>query len=170
VAVTDDVDALVAQLKLTQAERKTAETRVAELEGTYGVALGGSILRKVLVSPIVVTPHVGRIEAPASCDWSQVTAGPEFWTFRGVSRFDSVISGGLAKGEVTVEPAWDSPDLLACIGIDENYNGPHPIAGGSGVVPDVEASKGPPTPPPLGDAPAEPWRSSIRSRGRAIVA
>jgi len=94
-------------LKLTQAERKMAEVRVAELEGieldirasrdqverlkatwgewstllaahdapllegTYGAALARSILRKVLVSPIVVTPHVGRIEAPASCDWSR---------------------------------------------------------------------------------------------------
>jgi hypothetical protein len=33
VAVTDDVDALVAQLKLTQADRKAAEARVGELEG-----------------------------------------------------------------------------------------------------------------------------------------
>jgi len=33
VAVSDDVDALVTQLKLTQAERKAAEARVAELEG-----------------------------------------------------------------------------------------------------------------------------------------
>jgi hypothetical protein len=33
IAVTDDVDALVAELKAAQAERRHAEARVAELEG-----------------------------------------------------------------------------------------------------------------------------------------
>src|SRR5439155_22379579 len=61
------------------------------------------------------------------------------WRFRGVSRFDSIISGGLAKGEVTVNAneMWHSPDALACIGIDETYRGPHPISGGSDAPIDV---------------------------------
>jgi hypothetical protein len=177
------VDALVAQLKLTQAERKAAGTRVAELEGidldirasrdhveklketwqewsklldahdaplpdgTYGAAMARSILRKILVSPIVVTPVV----APsAPVDFEAMCAGREVppitwvssWRFRGYSRFDSVIRGGLAKGEVSVEASafWSSPDVLACMGIDETYNSPHPISGGSdapiGGVPD----------------------------------
>jgi len=94
------------------------------------------------VSPIVVTPVLRLLsepdprvlcEAVTTRDWSRVPAMVTVaaWTFRGVSRFDSIISGGLAKGEVTVEPAWNRPDLLACIGINESYNGPHPIAGGS---------------------------------------
>lgn len=60
------------------------------------------------------------------------------WRFRGISRFDAVISGGLAKAEVTVSAFdWNSPAFLACIGIDETYNAPHPIAGGSDAgVPD----------------------------------
>jgi hypothetical protein len=192
VAVTDDVDALVAQLKLTQADRKAAEARVAELEGieldiresrdqverlkatwgewstllgahdaplpdgTFGPALARSILRKILVSPIVVTP---TIEPVAPVAWSKLSADAEgvstghatatwvtSWHFRGISRFDNVIQGGLSKGEVTVEaPAWDSPSFRDCIGIDAFYNGPHPISGGSdGVVSHDRGLSGPP--------------------------
>src|SRR5213593_1522767 len=92
-------------------------------DGTYGAALARSILRKILVSPIVVTPMV---EPTAPIDWAKLCAGESVpmptmvtsWRFRGVSRFDSIISGGLAKGEVTVNAneMWHSPDALACIG------------------------------------------------------
>jgi hypothetical protein len=81
----------VERLKATWGEWSTLLAAHMRLpDGTYGAALARSILRKVLVSPIVVMPHVGRIEAPASCDWSQVTAGPAFWTFQGVSRASTV--------------------------------------------------------------------------------
>jgi len=110
-------------------------------DGTYGAALARSILRKVLVSPVVVTPMVGSIEFPASCDWSKVKVivGPAFWRFRGVSRFDSIISGGLSRGEVTVDAnaLWHTSDALACMGLDADYRGPHPISGGSDAPLDV---------------------------------
>ena len=72
------------------------------------------------------------------------------WRFRGVSRFDSISSGGLSKGEVTVNANdyWQTPGALACIGIDETYRGPHPISGGSdapwGVVSNGQGPSRPP--------------------------
>ena len=195
-AVSDDVDALVAQLKLTQAERRAAEARVAELEGVeldirashdqieklkatwtewsellgahdvktlpdgnYGAALARSILRKILVSPIVVRPVVAPsapIDLQALCageaphDIKFVTS----WTFRGLSRFDALISGGLAKGDVTVDVPWDSPDLLRCIGIDKDYNGLHPRNGPPNCL--SEGANAPPSDSPASDRSSRP--------------
>jgi hypothetical protein len=60
------------------------------------------------------------------------------WSFKGFSRFDLVLRGGLTKGgdiEVKAPSSfWSDPGTLACMGLDETYNGPHPIAGGSGDV------------------------------------
>jgi hypothetical protein len=99
-------------------------------DGTYGAALARSILRKILVSPIVVTPER---EPSAPIDFQKWCASGErpdvtwttHWSFRGISRFDSVIQGGLAKGDVTVEAStfWSAPNVLACMGLDESYNG-----------------------------------------------
>jgi hypothetical protein len=56
----------------------------------------------------------------------------------------------LARGEVTVDAPRDNVYLLACIGIDETYKGPHPISGGSdeawGVVPGGQGLDGPLSP------------------------
>ena len=62
------------------------------------------------------------------------------WRFRGTSRFDHVISGGLAKGEVAVDANY----WILC----DEY-GLKPIAGGSGdVTSGGQALDGPPKPPP----------------------
>ncbi len=219
VAVTDDVEALVAQLKALQAERKAAEARVGELEGieldlradqaqvaalqatrgewskllgaheanlpdgAYGATLARSILRKILVGPIKVWPVYS---APAAdlvdlCAARPATATPfdvaavesawknaraESWRFRGTSRFDSVISGGMGRGSVDVDEnvLWNSPAALRCMGIDGTYNGPHPISGGSDApwgVREGQGLDGPPKPPALESAPAKPGHSSI---------
>jgi len=218
VAVSDDIEALVAQLKALQAERKAAEARVGELEGieldlradqaqvaalqstwgewskllgaaeanlpdgAYGATLARSILRKILVGPIKVWPVYS---APAAdlvdlCAARPATATPdvaavesawknaraESWRFRGISRFDSVISGGMGRGSVDVDDnaLWNGPAALRCMGIDGTYNGPHPISGGSDApwgVREGQGPEGPPKPPALGSAPAQPWRSSI---------
>src|SRR5205814_831903 len=78
------------------------------LEGTYGAAMARQVLRKVLVGPIVVTPvrrpsrpidlyelHVGLIKGTPAPDISWTS----HWTFKGFSRFDTALRGGLTKGE-----------------------------------------------------------------------
>ena len=56
-----------------------------------------------------------------------------------MSRFDSIISGGLSRTEVTVDAnaLWHTSDALACMGLDADYRGPHPISGGSDAPLDV---------------------------------
>jgi site-specific DNA recombinase len=149
IARTDEADALVAELKATQQERRDAEARVAYLEGVemdvkadrdrveqlreqWGTwsqyldddpLLARQVLRKVLVSPIKVTPRA--------------VDGAPAWRFIGVSRYDGVLAGGLTKGEVVRVPV--DPALISIL--DESYEplaahplglGPHPISGGSG--------------------------------------
>ena len=151
IARTDEAYALVAELKATQQERRDAEARVAYLEGVemdvqadrdrveqlreqWGTwsqfldddpLLARQVLRKVLVSPIKVTPRA--VDGAAS------------WRFIGVSRYDGVLAGGLTKGEVIrvqVDPA-----LISIL--DESYEplALHPISGGS----DVPITGGEPT-------------------------
>jgi hypothetical protein len=114
IAVTDDVDALVAELKATQAERRYAEARVAELEGyerdlrdqqeqverlrqVWGgwaaaldadVPTARQILKKILVGRIYVRP-----------------VGPGAWRFAGISRYDGALRGGLGR-VADVRPAY----------------------------------------------------------------
>jgi hypothetical protein len=104
--VTDDVDALVAELKATQQERGQAEARVAELEGydrdlrdkqeqverlrrvgggwvaalDAAVPTARQILKKVLVGRILVR-----------------AVEPGAWRFAGISRYDSALRGGLGR-------------------------------------------------------------------------
>ena len=130
-------------------------------DGTYGAPLARSVLRKVLLGPIVVTP----VLADASSDLQKLCGGEPVtlvgWKFRGVSRFDAVISGGLAKGEVAVNAPWGSPDLLRCMGIDKDFNGFHPIAGGSDAgVPDGRG---------IEMAPQTPQRSSRPGKAVALL-
>jgi DNA invertase Pin-like site-specific DNA recombinase len=106
IAVTDDVDALVAELKATQQERRQAEARVADLEGyerdlrdqqeqverlrrVWGgwaaaldadVPTARQILKKILVDRIYVRP-----------------TGPGAWRFAGISRYDGALRGGLGR-------------------------------------------------------------------------
>ena len=96
------------------------------------------------IAPLAVSDSVAAVLAPAtSVDYQKLCAGeavpvpvPQMvtsWCFRGVSRFDSIISGGLSRGEVTVDAnaLWHTSDALACMGLDADYRGPHPISGGS---------------------------------------
>src|SRR5262249_28344425 len=106
IAVSDDMDALVAELKATQQERRQAEARGTDLEGyerelrdqqeqverlrhVWGgwaaaleadVPTARGILKKVLVGRILVRP-VGR----------------GAWTFAGISRYDGALRGGLGR-------------------------------------------------------------------------
>ena len=84
---------------------------------------------------------------PETPENSGITA----WSFKGFSRFDTALRGGLTKGEVSVSAPssfWSDPGTLACMGLDVDYNGPHPISGGSGeVVRDSRVIEGPPKPP-----------------------
>jgi len=106
IAVSDDMDALVAELKTTQQERRQAEARVAELEGYerdlrdqqeqverlrqvwggWAAALDADtptarqILKKILVGRIYVRP-----------------IGPGAWRFAGISRYDGALRGGLGR-------------------------------------------------------------------------
>jgi hypothetical protein len=110
VATSDgSVNALVAALKARQQERQDLESRLAELEtwerdaqadrdrveqlrarwGSWQGALdedpvlARQVLKKVLATPIYVRP-TGRRE----------------WTYVGIGRYDGVLNGGVAPGEV----------------------------------------------------------------------
>jgi hypothetical protein len=111
IARTDEADALVAELKATQQERRAAEATVAYLEGVemdvkadqdrveqlreqWGTwsqfldddpLLARQVLRKVLASPIKVTPRA--------------VDGAPAWRLIGVSRYDGVLAGGLRRGD-----------------------------------------------------------------------
>lgn len=113
IAVSDDMDALVAELKATQQERRQAEARVADLEGyerdlrdqqeqverlrrVWGgwaaaldadVPTARQILKKILVDRIYLRP-----------------VGPGAWRFAGISRYDGALRGGLGRTETTVLP------------------------------------------------------------------
>jgi hypothetical protein len=115
IAVTDDVDALVAELKATQQERRQAEARVADLEGyerdlrhqqeqverlrqVWGgwaaaldadVPTARQILKKILVGRIYVRP-----------------VGPGAWRFAGISRYDGALRGGLGRTGTDVLPGF----------------------------------------------------------------
>ncbi len=106
IAVSDDMDALVAELKATQQGRRQAEARVADLEGyerdlrdqqqqverlrqVWGgwaaaldadVPTARQILKKILVGRIYVRP-----------------VGPGAWRFAGISRYDGALRGGLGR-------------------------------------------------------------------------
>jgi site-specific DNA recombinase len=114
IAVSDDMDALVAELKATQQERRQAEARVSDLEGyerdlrdqqeqverlrrVWGgwaaaldadVPTARQILKKILVGRIFVRP-VGR----------------GAWRFAGISRYDGALRGGLGRA-AEVRPAY----------------------------------------------------------------
>jgi hypothetical protein len=84
--------------------------------------LARRVLRKVLASPIKVTPRA--------------VDGPPAWRFIGVSRYDGVLAGGLTKGEVVrvqVDPALISilDDTYEPLAAHPLGFGPHPISGGS---------------------------------------
>jgi hypothetical protein len=146
IARTDEADALVAELKATQQERRDAEARVTYLEGVemdvkadqnrveqlreqWGTwsqyldddpLLARQVLRKVLASPIKVTPRA--VDGAAS------------WRFIGVSRYDGVLAGGLTKGEIV----WVQVDPALIPLLVEDYQpltihpvAPHLISGGS---------------------------------------
>ena len=154
-------------------------------DGTYGAALARSIFRKILVGPIKVWPVYSEPEADlrATCEASPTTgngaaaaadawknARAESWRFWGISRFDSVISGGMGRGSIAVDEneLWNSPAALRCMGIDEKYGGPYPvvppISGGSDApwgVRDGQGLERPPKPPALGSTPAKPGHSSM---------
>jgi Recombinase zinc beta ribbon domain len=116
IAVTDDVDALVAELKATQQERRQAEARVADLEGyerdlrdqqeqverlrrAWGgwaaaldadVPTARQVLKKILVGRILVRP-----------------VGPGAWRFAGISRYDGALRGGLGRAApADVKPGY----------------------------------------------------------------
>jgi DNA invertase Pin-like site-specific DNA recombinase len=116
IAVTDDVDALVAELKATQQERRQAEARVADLEGyerdlrdqqeqverlrrVWGgwaaaldadVPTARQILKKILVGRIYVRP-----------------VGPGAWRFAGISRYDGALRGGLGRtAPADIQPGY----------------------------------------------------------------
>jgi DNA invertase Pin-like site-specific DNA recombinase len=148
-------------------------------EGTYGAVLARSILRKILVSPIVVVPVTEPVDLKA---WARATCGAgepapitwvTRWQFKGVSSFDAVFSGGLSKAQIYVDIPWDSPDVLRCMGLENGYNGPHPISGGSDAhIEGVSGGRGPEMAPhtPTLRAPAEPWRfASVHIRGAEMA-
>ena len=84
VAVSGDVDALVAQLKLTQAERKTAEARVSELEG---IELDIRASRDRVLSPAAATcrrMEFRTVETPTWPPYPQAFGRPR--QSRGVPR------------------------------------------------------------------------------------
>jgi site-specific DNA recombinase len=116
IAVSDDMDALVAELKATQQERRQAEARVADLEGyerdlrhqqeqverlrqVWGgwaaaldadVPTARQILKKILVGRIYVRP-----------------VGPGAWRFAGISRYDGALRGGLGRtAPADVQPGY----------------------------------------------------------------
>jgi site-specific DNA recombinase len=116
IAVTDDVDALVAELKAIQQERRQAEARVADLEGYerdlrdhqeqverlrrvwggWAAALNADvptarqILKKILAGRILVRP-----------------VGPGAWRFAGISRYDGALRGGLGRAApADVQPGY----------------------------------------------------------------
>jgi hypothetical protein len=141
-------------------------------DGTYGAALARSILRKILVSPIVVTPER---EPSAPIDFQKWCASGErpdvtwttHWSFRGISRFDSV-PGRPGEGRchgrgVDVLVGAQRARLH---GPGRVVQRPHPISGGSDApiegVSNGRGLDGPPKPPALGDGPAEPGRPSGR--------
>jgi hypothetical protein len=109
------MDALVAELKATQQERRQAEARVADLEGyerdlrdqqgqverlrrVWGgwaaaldadVPTARQILKKILVGRILVRP-----------------VGPGAWRFAGISRYDGALRGGLGRTGTDVLPGF----------------------------------------------------------------
>jgi hypothetical protein len=115
IAVNDAMDALVAELKATQQERRQAEARVADLEGyerdlrdqqeqverlrrVWGgwaaaldsdVPTARQILKKILVGRIYVRP-----------------IGPGAWRFAGISRYDGALRGGLGRTGTDVLPGF----------------------------------------------------------------
>jgi DNA invertase Pin-like site-specific DNA recombinase len=116
IAVTDDMDALVAELKATQQERRQAEARLADLEGyerdlrdqqeqverlrrVWGgwaaaldadVPTARQILKKILVGRIYVRP-----------------VRPGAWRFAGISRYDGALRGGLGRtGPADIQPGY----------------------------------------------------------------
>ena len=164
IARTDEADALVAELKTVQQERRDAEARVTYLEGVemdvqadrdrveqlreqWGTwsqyldddpLLARQVLRKVLASPIKVTPRA--------------VDGAPSWCFIGLSRYDGILAGGLTKGEVVrvqVDPALisildDTYEPLAAHPLG------HPISGGSDATLDArEPTVCDPSRPPM---------------------
>lgn len=119
IALTDDVDALVAELKAMQQERPQAEARVADLEGyerdltgqreqvqrlrrvwagwaaalEADVPTARQILKKILVGRIYVRP-----------------VRPGAWRFAGISRYDGALRGGLGRTGAT-RPARVRPSV-----------------------------------------------------------
>ena len=115
IAVSEDMDALVAELKATQQERRQAEARVADLEGyerdlreqqeqverlrrvwsgwaaalDAGVPTARQILKKILVGRIYVRP-----------------VSPGAWRFAGISRYDGALRGGLGRTGTDVLPGF----------------------------------------------------------------
>jgi hypothetical protein len=115
IAVSEDMDALVAELKATQQERRQAEARVADLEGyerdlrdqqeqverlrrVWGgwaaaldadVPTARQILKKILVGRVLVRP-----------------VGPGAWRFAGISRYDGTLRGGLGRTGTNVQPGF----------------------------------------------------------------
>lgn len=111
IAVSEDMDALVAELKATQQEGRQAEARVADLEGyerdlrdqqeqverlrrVWGgwaaapdadVPTARQILKKILVGRIYVRP-----------------VRPGVWRFAGISQYDGALRGGLGRTGTTV--------------------------------------------------------------------
>jgi hypothetical protein len=109
------MDALVAELKATQQERRQAEARVADLEGYerdlrdqreqverlrrvwagWAAALDADvpaarqILKKILVGRIYLRP-----------------VRPGAWRFAGISRYDGALRGGLGRTATTVPPGF----------------------------------------------------------------
>lgn len=45
--------------------------------------------------------------------------------------YDALISGGLSKGDVYADEPADTPAMVRALGIEAEYYGFHPIAGGS---------------------------------------
>ncbi|MET0485892.1 MAG: hypothetical protein ABW216_09355, partial [Candidatus Rokuibacteriota bacterium] len=143
VATSDgSVNALVAALKARQQERQDLESRLAELEtwerdaqadrdrveqlrerwGSWQGALdedpvlARQVLKKVLATPIYVRP-TGRRE----------------WTYVGIGRYDGVLNGGLAPGEVVAvhKQYRTKTDALAAVLRGLGVNTAAAIAGGS---------------------------------------
>jgi hypothetical protein len=114
IAASDDMDALVAEPKASQQERRQAESRLADLEGYerdlrdqqeqverlrriwggWAAALDADvptarqILKKVLVGRILVRP-----------------VGPGAWRFAGISRYHGALRGGLGR-VADLKPAY----------------------------------------------------------------
>jgi hypothetical protein len=114
------MDALVAELKATQQERRQAEARVADLEGYerdlrdqrqqverlrrvwagWAAALDAVVpaARQILARQILRKILVGRIYVRP--------VRPGAWRFAGISRYDGALRGGLGRTGTTVLPGF----------------------------------------------------------------